>query len=314
MPAPRFCAFRVEWRHVCAVAVAAVKVPHGVRSPHLPPTAATCAEAAGGQPQPLGILAVSRPGLLGQLRYALEEYPSLCLQVAIKVWQQAQLACHECRPLRSKENSVSLHCHPHPHHPPSTGLLPKELARLRMLQLVAEDLQPQGGAAQQAQQAQQAADPAEMAEARRLVQCAQVLAWLAGQPGGFERPTGRFFSEQEWRSVAAKRRDGAAAAAGGPGLFLADLAAELAAHGCDGIAYPPPSPDRLLSMLLLSGSSASAASPAGKATAGGAAGSSSGAGSSGASEAAFHAKLALLAYYLADGGFMQPGAIVQGLQ
>ncbi|PRW59389.1 E3 ubiquitin- ligase HOS1 [Chlorella sorokiniana] len=196
----------------------------------------------------------------------------------------------------------------------SAGLLPKELARLRMLQLVAEDLQPQGGAPQQAQhaqQAQQAAEPAEVTEARRLVQCAQVLTWLAGQQGGFERPTGRFFSEQEWRSVAAKRRDGAAAAAGGAGLFLADLAADLAALGCDGIAYPPPSPDRLLSTLFLSGAAGgSAASPAGKAGAG-AAGSSS---SSGGSEAAFRAKLALLAYYLADGGFMQPGAIVQGLQ
>ncbi len=195
---------------------------------------------------------------------------------------------------------------------PPSGLLPKELARLRMLQLVAEDLQPQGGAPQQAQQAQQ--EPAEVAEARRLVQCAQVLAWLAGQHGGFERPTGRFFSEQEWRSVAAKRRDGAAAAAGGPGLFLSDLAADLAAHGCDGIAYPPPSPDRLLSTLFLSGGpGGSAASPVAKAAASTAAGGSSGTGGSG-SQAAFHAKLALLAYYLADGGFMQPGAIVQGLQ
>lgn len=177
------------------------------------------------------------------------------------------------------------------------GVLPKELGRLQMLQLVAEALQPraEGGAATSV-----AGESAELAEARRLVQCARVLGWLGGQQLAFDRSTGRYFSEQEWRSVAAKRRDGAAAAAGGAGLFLMDLAAELAAAGVDAVAYPPPSADRLLSVLFLGS--------------GGGAGGGGKAGSGGSGERGLHAKLALLTYYLADGSFMQPAAIVQGLR
>ena len=101
--------------------------------------------------------------------------------------------------------------------------------------------------------------------------------------------------------MAAKRRDGAAAAAGGTGLFLADLSAELAGAGVDALAYPPPSADRLLSALFLGGA---AAAGAGAAAGGG----------GGGGERGLHARLALLAYYLSDGGFMQPAAVVQGLQ
>lgn len=184
--------------------------------------------------------------------------------------------------------------------PLPAALLSKDLARLQMLQLVAEALPPraEGGAAGAAA----ASEPAEVAEARRLAQCARVLAWLAQQQSpGFDRPTGRYFSEQEWRSVAAKRREGAAA--GGATLFLADLAAELAAHGCDAGAYPPAAPDRLLASLFLGAAPAAAAAKGGTA-----------AGGSGTSSGALNAKLALLAYYLADGGFMQPGDVVAGLQ
>lgn len=177
-------------------------------------------------------------------------------------------------------------------------MLPRELARLQMLQLVAEALQPprpEGAAASAAAAAAAAApESAELAEAGRLVRCARVLTWLAGAQLAFDRPTGRFFSEQEWRSVAAKRRDGAAAAAGGTGLFLADLSAELAGAGVDALAYPPPSADRLLSTLFLGGAAASAGGSGG--------------------ERGLHVRLALLAYYLSDGGFMQPADIVQGLQ
>jgi hypothetical protein len=164
-----------------------------------------------------------------------------------------------------------------------------------MLELVVEALQPQaaeGGSSSAGQQ-----PGAELAEARRLVRCAQVLAWLGRQQLAFDRPTGRYSSEQEWRSVAAKRRDGASGAAGG--LFLADMAAELAAHsGIEALAYPPSSADRLLSTLFLGSSAAS----------------SGGGGAGSGGEAALHASLALLAYYLADGGFMAPAALVQGLQ
>jgi hypothetical protein len=183
--------------------------------------------------------------------------------------------------------AAALYCHP------AGSVLSKELSRLQMLELVVEALQPQaaeGGGSSAGQQ-----PGAELAEARRLVRCARVLAWLGRQQLAFDRPTGRYSSEQEWRSVAAKRRDGASGAAGG--LFLADLAAELAAHtGIEALAYPPSSADRLLSTIFLGSSGSSSSSR------------------SDCSEAALHASLALLSYYLADGGFMAPAALVQGLQ
>ena len=101
----------------------------------------------------------------------------------------------------------------------TAGVLSKELGRLRMLQLVAEALHPQQRAADGSstqQPAAAAARSSELAEAVRLVQCAQVLTWLGQQQQrAFDRPTGRFFSEQEWRSVAARRRDGAATVGAG---------------------------------------------------------------------------------------------------
>ena len=202
---------------------------------------------------------------------------------------------------------------------PTPGILAKELGRLQMLHLVAEGLQPHadGGSTQPAATttaaaaaAAAAAEAGELAEASRLLLCARVLAWLSQQRLAFERTTGRFFSEQEWRSVAAKRREGAAAAAGGGGgLFLSDLLSELARHGPDSPAYPPSSADRLLSALFLApGGSGSG----GAAAAGG--GTFSGTFSGTPGEAALHARLALLAYYLADGGFMQAEAVVEGLR
>ncbi|KAL4434490.1 hypothetical protein ABPG75_000931 [Micractinium tetrahymenae] len=224
----------------------------------------------------------------------------------------------------------------------SAGVMAKELGRLQMLQLIAEALAHQPGAAPApagasagttggfvgagsggtGSAAPAAAEPAELAEARHLVACARVLAWLGQAGSGFERPAGRFFSEQEWRSVAAKRREGAAAAGVG-GLFLADLAAELARQGVTeaALAYPPPTPDRLLSALFLappaSGGGGASAPPAGKPAGSKGAGAKATAAAGDASAAApasQDARLALLAYYLSDGGFLTAGAIVQGLQ
>ncbi len=227
------------------------------------------------------------------------------------------------------------------------GVTAKELGRLQMLQLITEALASQPGAAPPAAAADGAAgsaaasssgtaqagaalaEPAELAEARRLAACARVLAWLGQAGSGFDRPAGRFFSEQEWRSVAAKRREGAAAAGVG-GLFLADLATELARQGLPEatLAYPPPTPDRLLSALFLAppttsssgsgaGASALASGPAGKPASSKAAGAKAageGEAAAAVAPAGQGARLALLAYYLADGGFVAPGAIVQGLQ
>lgn len=212
----------------------------------------------------------------------------------------------------------------------------KELGRLQMLHLIAEALANLPGAATLASAAAGApngaaaepVEPAELAEARQLAACARVLTWLVQAGSGLDRPAGRFLSEQEWRSVAARRREGAAAAGVG-GLFLADLAAELARRGVAeaALAYPPPTPDRLLSALFLAppaGADPPAGAPAltGGAAAGKPAGSKA-AGSkatAGAGDAAAtapsdtDARLAVLAYYLADGGFLVPAAIVQGLQ
>lgn len=227
------------------------------------------------------------------------------------------------------------------------GVTAKELGRLQMLQLIAEALANQSGAAPPAaaadgttgsaagggsgtaQAGAAPAEPAELAEACRLAACARVLAWLGQAGSGFDRPAGRFFSEQEWRSVAAKRREGASAAGVG-GLFLADLAAELVRQGLPEatLAYPPPTPDRLLSALFLAppttsssgsgaGASALASGPAGKPASSKAAGAKAageGEAAAAAAPAGQDARLALLAYYLADGGFVAPGAIVQGLQ
>lgn len=172
-----------------------------------------------------------------------------------------------------------------------SSVLPKELAKLRALRLVFTALaQPTpavaaaqfGAGSRMAQQQQQPVLP-ELAEAERLTQCAHAAAWLASQPLDFDRSSGRFSSEQEWRTVAAKRRDGA-----GPlGLFLTDMLASLAAHGVPALAYPAPSTDRLLSALFCMGA---------------------------AENNALLAKLALLAYHLLDGGFMAPEAIVEGLR
>jgi hypothetical protein len=202
------------------------------------------------------------------------------------------------------------------------AVLAKELGRLQMLRLVAAALQRPPAAAAAAA-AEPAAAAGELAEAARLVQCAKVLAWLSQQGMAFDRATGRYFSEQEWRSVAAKRREGAAAAAAADsGLFLSDLAAELARHGIDTRAYPPPSVDRLLTSLFLSQPSGGGAGGGSRVTAGGRAGmapappsssASLAASDSSDSEAVLHVKLALLAYYLADGGFMTAAAITSGL-
>lgn len=213
-------------------------------------------------------------------------------------------------------------------------MVAKELGRLQMLQLIAEALAHQPGAAPAAASgdgtagsaaagggAAAPAEPAELAEARRLAACARVLSWLGQAGSGFDRPAGRFFSEQEWRSVAAKRRE-AAAAAGVGGLFLADLSAELARQGVaeSALAYPPPTPDRLLSALFLTPPAAAGGAPAGSKPAGSkaagakAAGAADVAAATAAAPAGQDARLALLAYYLADGGFLAPGAIVQGLQ
>lgn len=116
--------------------------------------------------------------------------------------------------------------------------------------------------------------------------------------------------------MAAKRREGATAAGVG-GLFLADFSAELARQGVPeaSLAYPPPSPDRLLAALLLAPAGSGSTAPAAAAAKpGGKAAVPAPAPAPATSLAAgLDARMALLAYYLADGGFLPHAEIVQGL-
>lgn len=115
-----------------------------------------------------------------------------------------------------------------------------------------------------------------------LVQCAEVAAWLSSEKLANYRPSGRYASEQEWRSIFSKRRDNAAPDT----LFITDILASLADFGVDNVQYPPSSLERLLPMLFLSGST---------------------------SLPAWHMKLAVLTYCIVDGGFLHAEAAVTGL-
>lgn len=168
----------------------------------------------------------------------------------------------------------------------SRMVVPKEFSKLQVLQLVFEAL------AQPPQQpymlaAVPAAPPAhelpELREAQRLAQCAHAVAWLMHQPGLFERPLGKFSSEQEWRSLATRRRN----ACGPLGLFLTDMVAALGQHGVPSVPYPASTTEKLLLSLFMVGQT---------------------------SQEALHAKLALMSYHLLDGGFMPSDAIVDGLR
>ncbi len=177
------------------------------------------------------------------------------------------------------------------------GAVAAEAGRLRALALLAEALGAPGGgggalpapdaagrrrrAADAAATAAAAAPPPsseELLEARRLAQAAAVLEWLSCAPLAHARASGRFASEQEWRGVAHRRRD-AARAAGLGATFWSELAGAAGAAGAEPPPYPPPGPERLVAALFLAGDS---------------------------SEEALRAKLACLAYYLADGGFLPP--------
>ncbi|GAB4815684.1 hypothetical protein N2152v2_002730 [Parachlorella kessleri] len=168
----------------------------------------------------------------------------------------------------------------------SSGTLPKEIAKLRALQLVVQALSPSAEQGQQAGSA--AAEGAEVQEVTRLLQCGLVLAWLSQQEGLEGRPTGRFSSEQEWRGVASKRRDGAGAgASAGQSLFVADTLAALAQEGVPGLQYPLGSAEKLVGVVFLLGCT---------------------------SHHAWLAKLSLLAYWLADGAFLQPHQLAAGFR
>lgn len=124
------------------------------------------------------------------------------------------------------------------------------------------------------------------AEAALLLQCVRVIDWLTGVVFSTSGPTGRFSSEQEWRYVASQRRG--ARLEGGGSLFLDGMIASVAQHDVHGLTLPISSTERLLLHLFLSTDKS-------------------------ASDEALHAKLALLTYHLADGGFIAPGALAQGL-
>ena len=159
-----------------------------------------------------------------------------------------------------------------------------ELARLQALQLVARAL---------VAAASESGSPAagDLGDAERLAHAARVLAWLTavqergGGGRGFACATGRYSSEQEWRSVVAKRRDGAAPLT----LCLAETRTAVARHGVEeeGAAYPPSTPERMVAALFLAGST---------------------------DPVALHAKLALLSYMLLDGAFVPEASVVAGLQ
>ena len=216
------------------------------------------------------------------------------------------------------------------------GAVTKELARLQALLLVIEALtQPEGkrpgGAAAARQQGaaeQQQQQVPELTEVQQLLHCGKVAWWLATQQFATDRPTGRFASEQEWRAVVAKRRDACQPATPFLPLLLSALTAQVRRfrgggkaapphththpthphtaplhaspvhplhdppgpalpQGVEGMTYPPAGVERLVQQLFLSG---------------------------GTSQVALHAKLALLAYYLLDGGFAVSGSLAQGLR
>lgn len=162
-----------------------------------------------------------------------------------------------------------------PSHPCSTtkhpGVLARATAELSSLHLVARALTPPTSLGKGA-----AAADSDETEVARALQAARAGAWVATQGWGARAPP-RFASEAEWRSVAARRRAAAAAATPGGTAFFADACAGLAGlHACPAISYPAPSLERLIQSLFLAGASGSAA---------------------------LHAKLMLLAFHLADGGW-----------
>lgn len=67
---------------------------------------------------------------------------------------------------------------------------------------------------------------------------------------------GRFRSEQEWRAMAIRKRE----RGGADGSFLTTLISRLRdEHEVDPLPYPPPTPERLLRPLFLSGHTSDAA-------------------------------------------------------
>uniref|UniRef100_A0A1D2ACK0 ELYS-like domain-containing protein n=1 Tax=Auxenochlorella protothecoides TaxID=3075 RepID=A0A1D2ACK0_AUXPR len=155
--------------------------------------------------------------------------------------------------------------------PTSAGVLARATAELSSLHLVAHALSPPTSLGKGA-----AAADSDETEVARALQAARAGAWVVTQGWGARAPP-RFASEAEWRSVAARRRAAAAAATPGGTAFFADACAGLAGlHACPAISYPAPSLERLIQSLFLAGASGSAA---------------------------LHAKLMLLAFHLADGGW-----------
>ena len=96
-------------------------------------------------------------------------------------------------------------------------------------------------------------------------------------------PTGRFSSEAAWQGTVNRRRIGA----GSCPLFLTELLDELAQHDVDPPAYPPHSPESLISALFFSGSP---------------------------SREAFESKLAVLAYGLVDANFFTAPDLAESLR
>ncbi|KAK9828966.1 hypothetical protein WJX72_003102 [[Myrmecia] bisecta] len=121
--------------------------------------------------------------------------------------------------------------------------------------------------------ARPAAD-SDLVKAKRLQQCLQVLQWVRQQGLATDRKSGRYPSEQQWRSTLNKRRD----ASQPIDLFLHDMLQALKTqHDAMGFQYPPASVEKAIAGLFLEGST---------------------------HPAAWHAKLAMFLYLLLDTGLI----------
>mmetsp|Transcript_29148 Transcript_29148/g.82179 ORF Transcript_29148/g.82179 Transcript_29148/m.82179 type:complete len:721 (-) Transcript_29148:300-2462(-) len=125
----------------------------------------------------------------------------------------------------------------------------------------------------------------ELRSTLRLHHCLQVVRWCHGNGLTDQPPTGRHSSRPAWARRCSERAAALEAASSGHSPFISDLCREAAGSTEAGRQlygkYPPPSLEHAVSGLFLQG---------------------------GESDDAWRAKLAVLLYYLEDGGFMSGAA------
>ena len=193
----------------------------------------------------------------------------------------------------------------------SSHLIPRNVAKLRTLVLVAESLALHAKGSLLSSSTTRATTTTTttgialveslVEESHRLLQAGQVMQWLSGEglPSATQ-PCGRFKSQESWARTLELRRSGAAASQHDSttqkiGLFLDELLGNLTSHAGMEVPppYPPPSPENLIVSLFFSGGS--------------------GSGSGATSQEALYAKLAVLSYYLVDSDFFRAGELPEQL-